>query len=212
MNEVWSDRAELYRNSDAHNEGPDLDVLVEWAYGAETALDVATGGGHVARRLRDREIQVVTCDPAPGMQPDVVCTAEELPFANASFDLVTCRVAAHHFTDVGAAVREMARVARFKVVLADTVFMGEQVERAEALRDPSHVRNYTDAEWRSFFEEAGLLVDEVRFTAKPMEKQAWLERTGCDGDVAARALELLGDRVREDWIVFDRIVLKGLKP
>ena len=45
-------------------------------------LDVATGGGHVARRLREQGAQVVTCDAAPGMQPDVIMTAEHLPFAD----------------------------------------------------------------------------------------------------------------------------------
>ena len=49
----WSERAQGYVDSDAHREGADLDLLVVWAAGAGTALDVATGGGHVARRLRE---------------------------------------------------------------------------------------------------------------------------------------------------------------
>src|SRR5581483_10799360 len=81
VSDVWSERAQLYRESAAHKEGPDLDLLVEWARGARTALDVATGGGHVARRLREEGIEVVTTDAAPGMQPDVVTRAEHLPFA-----------------------------------------------------------------------------------------------------------------------------------
>src|SRR5581483_7497590 len=80
VSDPWSDRAELYRTSSAHSEGPDLDQLVAWAAGARTALDVATGGGHVARRLREAGLEVVTADPAPGMRPDVICRAEELPF------------------------------------------------------------------------------------------------------------------------------------
>jgi SAM-dependent methyltransferase len=211
MTDAWSTRAELYADSDAHRDGPDLEIMVGWAFGAETALDVATGGGHVARRFRDIGIQVVTCDPAPGMRPDVVCTAEELPFADRSFDLVGCRVAAHHFTDVRRAVVEMARVARHHVLVSDTLFMGENVERAEKLRDPSHVRNYTEEEWRSFLSAAGLAVDDVRFTGKPMDRTAWLERTGCAGEEAELAIALLGDRVSGDSITFDRIVLKAGK-
>ena len=69
MTDVWSERAEAYRESDAHRQGRDLELFVEWAEGA-TALDVATGGGHVARRLREAGLEVVTIDPAPGMQPD----------------------------------------------------------------------------------------------------------------------------------------------
>ena len=162
MTDVWSERAEQYRTSDAHREGPDLDLIVEWAQGARTALDVATGGGHVARRLREAGLEVVSSDPAPGMQPDVVCRAEHLPFDDGSFDLVVTRVAAHHFDDVQQAVVEMARVASTAVLIVDNAFMGEDVEEAEKLRDPSHVRNYSEAEWRSFAEAAGLRVAEVR--------------------------------------------------
>ena len=159
MTDVWSDRAEQYRTSDAHREGPDLDLIVEWADGARTALDVATGGGHVARRLREAGLEVVSSDPAPGMQPDVVCRAEHLPFADDSFDVVVTRVAAHHFDDVQQAVIEMARVASTAALIVDNAFMGEDVEEAEKLRDPSHVRNYSEAEWRSFVEAAKLAVE-----------------------------------------------------
>ena len=107
MSDIWTARAQAYRVSDAHAEGEDLDQLVAWAAGARTALDVATGGGHVARRLREAGLEVVTCDPSPGMQPDVICHAEHLPFADGSFDVVTCRTAQHHFSDVRGAVREM---------------------------------------------------------------------------------------------------------
>ena len=133
----WSERAQLYRDSKAHSQGADLDLVVEWAAGSRTAIDVATGGGHVARRLREAGLQVVSCDPSPGMQPDVICFAEQLPFADSSFDLAVTRVAAHHFEDVAGAVRELARVASKRVVVVDNLFMGEAVEEAEKIRDPS---------------------------------------------------------------------------
>src|SRR5262249_59975770 len=85
--ERWSAHAQEYRESEAHRAGADLDLIVEWAEG-DTALDVATGGGHVARRLREVGFTVVTVDPAPGMQPDVISRAEHLPFADGSFDVV----------------------------------------------------------------------------------------------------------------------------
>ncbi len=210
MTDVWSERAEQYRTSEAHREGPDLDLLVEWATGARTALDVATGGGHVARRLREAGIQVVSCDPAPGMQPDVVCRAEHLPFDDGSFDVVATRVAAHHFADVAQAAREMARVASSAVLVVDNGFMGEDVEEAERLRDPSHVRNYGEADWRGFLETAGLRVEEVRFFEKPIELQPWLDRCGCEGEEAERVVELLGDRVREAHVVLDRIAVRSV--
>jgi SAM-dependent methyltransferase len=208
--DVWTDRAELYRQSEAHREGPDLDLIVEWAAGARTALDVATGGGHVARRLREAGVEVVSCDPAPGMRADVVCRAEDLPFADDSFDVVACRVAAHHFDDVQAAVREMARVSR-TVLVVDNLFHDEKFETAERLRDPTHVRNYTEPEWRGFFEEAGLRVDALELTRKPIEVEPWLARAGCAGEEAERVRKLLGDHIQDGWVSLPRIALKGVK-
>ena len=210
MTEAWSARAALYRASRAHSEGPDLDLLVEWAAGASTALDVATGGGHVARRLREAGLEVVTCDPAPGMAPDVVCFAESLPFPDRSFDLAVTRVAAHHFLDVSQAVVELARVSRSRVLVVDTMYQGESDEEAERLRDPSHVRNYTEREWRGLLEEAGAEVEEVRVLDVPIELEAWLDRTACTGENAARVSELLADRISDNQLAMRRIALRAV--
>jgi SAM-dependent methyltransferase len=211
VTDVWSERARLYVESDAHREGPDLDWIVEHAAGARTALDVATGGGHVARRLREAGLQVVTLDPAAGMKPDVIAPAEDMPFADASFEVVATRVAAHHFADVEAAVRELARVAADRVLVVDNAFMGEDVEEAERLRDPSHVRNYSEEEWRGFLERAGLAVEEVARFDKPIELEPWFERTGCVGADRERARELLRDRIEGDVVRFDRLALAARK-
>ncbi|RDI74783.1 Methyltransferase domain-containing protein [Gaiella occulta] len=211
MSDVWSGRARLYVDSDAHRGGADLEQIVAWAEGARSAVDVATGGGHVARRLREAGIDVVTCDPAPGMQPDVVCRAESLPFADGCVDVVACRTAAHHFADVRKAVSEMARVSADRVLIVDTVHMGDAVEEAEKLRDPSHVRNYTDAEWREIVREAGLGVDDARFYEHSMDFVAWLARTGCEGDDARRVAALLGDRVADGRLTLTKIAIKARK-
>jgi SAM-dependent methyltransferase len=211
MNSVWDERAEAYRTSEAHREGEDLDLLVEWARGAGTALDVATGGGHVARRLREAGLEVVSLDPAPGMQPDVVASAEKLPFDEDNFDVVTCRVAAHHFDDVPAAVREMARVSRDLVLVSDNLFAGEEAEEADRVRDPSHVRNYTGGEWRSFFADAGLDVEQVHTYVHPVLLGPWLERAGCTGEDAERVRELVAGRLEGDRVRLERICLKGRK-
>lgn len=211
MTSLWDERAQAYRESEAHREGPDLDLLVEWAEGARTALDVGSGGGHVARRLRGAGLQVVTVDPAPGMQADVLAPAEHLPFADGSFDVVACRVAAHHLTDVAAGLREMARVARDRVLVVDNLFMGEEAEVADLLRDPSHVRNYSEAEWRALFEGAGLGVEQMRRVDKRMRFGPWLERSGCSGADAERVRELLSVRIDGEEITLDRIALLGRK-
>lgn len=211
MSDVWSDRAEAYRQSPAHREGPDLDAIVEWSAGMATALDVATGGGHVARRLREAGLEVTTVDPAAGMEPDVVAPAEQLPFEDASFDLVVSRLGAHHFSDAGAATREMARVARGMVIVVDNTFGGDALEEAEHIRDPSHVRCLSAEEWRSLFEEVGLGIDDVRFLPQHVEIEPWLERAGCAGEDATRVRELVADRTEGGWVTLDRMALKGLK-
>ena len=197
---TWSDRAQAYRDSPTHREGPDLDLLVEWCEPEEgmKALDVATGGGHVARRLREGGATVVTLDPSPGMQADVVASAEHIPFADGSFDVVVSRIAPHHFTDVRAAVAEMERVSNRLVVIEDTLYSSDRHEQAEKLRDPTHVRNYTEDEWREFLTEAGLEVEQSERFEKTHPLEAWLARTGCEGEEAERVKELLADRMTED--------------
>ena len=210
MTDVWSERAEAYRQSEAHRQGRDLDLFAEWAAG-KTVLDAATGGGHVAARLREAGCQVVTCDSAPGMKPDVICQAEDLPFADSSFDVVTCRVAAHHFEDAAAAVREFARVSGGLVLVADNLFLGETGEEADRLRDPTHVRNYSEDEWRAFFEGAGLELEAFEREEKHIEVEPWLERAGCVGEEAARVKQLLADRIAEGRVRVDRGIFKAVK-
>ena len=129
----------------------------------------------------------MSCDPAPGMQPDVICRAEDLPFASGSFDVVACRVAAHHFENVQAAVAEMARVARDRVLVADNLYTGADAEKADRLRDPSHVRNYSESEWQALLGGARLEIEEVRVLEHQILFEAWLERAGCEGEGRARA-------------------------
>ena len=209
----WSERAQAYRESPLHREGEDLDLIVEWAEPgpARAALDVATGGGHVARRLREAGCLVVSCDPAPGMEPDVICRAEELPFADGSFEVVVTRIAAHHFEDVGAATREMARVSRELVLVEDTLYESEVVEEAERLHDPTHVRSYGEEEWRSFLAAAGLEVENVTLVEREQPLEAWLARTGCEGEDAERVRELLAHRIEGGVIRDAKILLKARK-
>ena len=207
MSDVWSERAELYRQSAAHSAGADLDLVVDWAAGCATAIDVAAGGGHVTRRLREAGLEVVSCDPSPGMQPDVICFAEDLPFANDSFELAATRVAAHHFADVAEATRELGRVASKRVIVVDNLAMGADSEEAERIRDPSHVRNYSEGEWRGFLADAGLVVEDVRTFDFPIEFEPWLERTACTGEEAERVRVLMAPRISDGLVALERIAL-----
>ena len=208
MTDVWSERAEAYRQSDAHREGRDLELFAEWAEG-ETGLDVATGGGHVARVLRDAGLEVVTIDPAPGMNPTVVSRAEEIPFADSSFDVVACRVAAHHFQDPVGALKEMARVSRRLVLVADNLYLGEDGEEADRLHDPTHVRNYSEEQWREMLDAAGLELEAFEREDKRIDFQGWLDRAETPEEDRARIEELLGDRIENGKLKLDRGIFKA---
>jgi SAM-dependent methyltransferase len=213
MTDVWSQRADAFRKSATHREGPDLDLVVEWCEPGDgvTVLDVATGGGHVARRLREEGCTVITVDPAPGMRPDVVSRAEEIPFADGSFDVVTCRIAAHHFEDVHAAVGEMARVTRRLVVIEDNVFVDERVEEAERLRDPTHVRCYSEEDWRQLLLDAGLEVQEIEHFERRPVVEDWLARVDTPPADARRVRDLLVDHIEDGALRLQSIVVKARK-
>jgi hypothetical protein len=211
MTDVWSQRAEAFRQSPTHREGPDLDLLVEWCEPGPgvKVLDVATGGGHVARRLREQGCTVVTVDPAPGMKADVVAPADHLPFEDGSFDVVTCRIAAHHFPVIDAAVTEMARVSNRLLVIEDNLFRGEHVEEAEKLRDPTHVRCYSEDEWKELVAGAGFEVEQVEHFDRRQSVDAWLERVDTPPAAAARIRELLADRIEDGMLAFESILLEA---
>jgi len=214
VSDVWSARAEAFCASEPHREGADLDLLVEWCEPAEgvKALDVATGGGHVARRLREAGCEVVTVDAAPGMKPDVVGRAEHLPFADGSFDVVVSRIAAHHFPDVEAAVAEMARVSEKLLVIDDLLFDGEDVEEAHRLRDPTHVRSHTEDEWRELVVANGFEVEQVEiFGERRLALEPWLERVEVPPDDRPRILELLGDAIDGETVRMPLVVLQARK-
>jgi SAM-dependent methyltransferase len=214
MSDVWSERAQAFRDSPTHRAGPDLDLVVEWCEPGPgvKALDVATGGGHVARRLKEAGCEsVVTVDPAPGMRPDVVGRAEHLPFADGSFDVVVTRIAPHHFEDIRAAVEEMARVSGRLLVVEDNLYVSDEAEEAERLRDPTHIRCYSEDEWKELVADAGFEVEQVQVFERRRDVDDWLARVETPPEDAERVRELLADRIRDDELTLPAIVLKARK-
>ncbi len=170
---------DAYVRSVGHATGSDLLRMIDLAAPQphERLLDLATGGGHVARVFAPLVATVVASDLTPEILGHAgtylhglgltnitmaIADAEAIPFPDASFDLVTCRIAPHHFPDPAAFVRESARVLRpgGRFVLVDsTVPDGEAgafFNSFETLRDPSHVRSLTVEEWLDLIAAAGL--------------------------------------------------------
>jgi SAM-dependent methyltransferase len=163
----------------------------------------------VARRLREEGSTVVTVEPAPGMRPDVDARAEELPVEDGSFDVVACRIAPHHFDDIRKAVAEMARVSQHLVVIEDNVFVDEQVEEAERLRDPTHVRCYSEEEWKDFLTDAGLEVEQIEPFERARSLEDWLDRVETPPQDAERVRELLRAHTVEGTLTLKAIVVKA---
>jgi SAM-dependent methyltransferase len=212
---MWSSRAEAYRSSTTHASDADLDTVVEMCnpHEGKRFLDVASGGGHVARRLREHGAEVVTLDPSPGMRADVLAPAEHIPFADGSFDCVVTRIAPHHFTSIGEALGEMARVSNRELVIEDTLYSSEEHEQAEKLRDPTHVRSYSEEEWRALLEDAGVEVERVEYFEKTHDTEEWLARCDCTGEDAVRVRALLRPVSSEDGRTWrdTKILIKGRK-
>lgn len=109
--------------------------------------------------------------------------AEALPFADAAFDVVITRYSAHHWHDVGQALREVRRVLRpgGMLIVMDVMSPGHPLrdvwlQTVEALRDTSHVRDYASGEWLAMIAEAGLIVDSVQTDRLTLEFSSWVTR------------------------------------
>jgi ubiquinone/menaquinone biosynthesis C-methylase UbiE len=223
--ERYSKYAQGYVTSQAHAKGYDLDLLVELAQPQLEwlVLDIATGGGHTALKFAPYVNKVVATDITPKMlkaaQEFVLgkgitnitfepADAEELPFENSSFDLVTCRIAPHHFPDCARFVREGARVLKPDGLLmvqdhvlpedgvsatakSEAEIAARYVDSFERLRDPSHNRAYNHEEWVGMFEAAGLSVEHTEEVIKRHTFLPWAERQGCTQEVITQLKKML---------------------
>lgn len=207
--------AAAYVTSPGHAGGEDLDRLVAWAraLAPDRALDVATGGGHtalalagVARHVTAYDVTEPMLGAARGLLRErgaraafVAGDVETLPFDDGSFDVVTCRIAAHHFASVAAAVREIRRVLHpggsflLQDILGhDDAEAAAFITEVERRRDPSHVRAYRAVEWKAFLRAAGLTTMDSTVVRKGRPWAEWTARTR----MAPPARQELDDFVR----------------
>jgi SAM-dependent methyltransferase len=228
VGDQFGPRAKAYVDSAVHASGQDLDALEALASAARPAhaIDLGCGGGHVAYRLAKHAGRVTATDLSADMLAAVRATAtdkgignietqqapaEKLPFADETFDFLGCRYSAHHWRHFGVGLREARRVLKpgASAVFIDAFAPGEplfdtHIQAVELLRDTSHVRDYTLAEWSAALETASLAVRSLRTWQLRMDYPVWIARmrTPDDNARAIRALQTAASaEVREHFAI-----------
>lgn len=200
VKKIFGENAEKYVASESHAKGDDLPLLVEWLHPQKewVALDIATGGGHVAKNIAPHVNCVFATDLTKPMLENtsthlkehfkniwfMIADAESLPFLDNTFDMATCRIAPHHFPNPDQFIREVYRVLKphGKFVLIDNVVpsdkkLGDFMNGFEKLRDESHVRCLSIHEWKSLFEGVGFMEIQSLNRKKKHDYPVWVQRT-----------------------------------
>src|SRR5438552_8788123 len=229
--------AERYVLSYDHSKGESLDRMLELVLAKPDwrVLDISTGGGHISLAFAPRVREVIATDitqemldaaerfvRGKGVRNITFAEADacDLPFGAAEFDLVTCRVAPHHFPDCARFTREMTRVLKpgGYVAMIDTVVpedraADEYINAFEKFRDPSHVRSFTANEWLKFFSDARLEIETAEVFRKARDFEAWAGLQTVSGERKAElrrklehappgVAEALGPETREGALFF----------
>jgi ubiquinone/menaquinone biosynthesis C-methylase UbiE len=215
VRQQYGAHADAYVTSQVHAKGASLARLVELTQPQPDwiVLDISTGGGHTALVFAPHVRKVVATDLTPEMLIAAekhardqgvmnieyrTADAEDLPFAEAEFDLVTNRIALHHYPDARRAIAEMARVLKPGGLLAlvDNVVPPDRqvagyINAFEKLRDPSHHWCYPTVRLEAYLTDAGLRVEHVESSDKEMEFQPWADRTGASAEKVEKLRALL---------------------
>jgi ubiquinone/menaquinone biosynthesis C-methylase UbiE len=220
--------AAAYLTSTVHAKGASLARLVELVAPKKDwiALDVATGAGHTAAVFAPHVAKVIASDLTPEMleqakklaaekslpnMETAIADAEALPFPDKSFDLVTCRIAPHHFPNIGKFLAEVHRVLKpgGTFALVDNVSPDEETTPGysaddlkaagaaynafEKLRDPSHGRALDTSEWLALMSKAGLQLVHREHAPKGMDFQSWVKTMNVPAETVPRLAAMLDE-------------------
>ncbi|MFA1818632.1 class I SAM-dependent methyltransferase [Virgibacillus oceani] len=196
---VFTKNRKAYVSSSTHRNSRDLTLLTEWLNPNSdmVALDIATGGGHTAKRLSPYVNRVIATDITKDMLENtaaylsgysnidyIIADAEHLPFLNHTFDIVTCRIAAHHFPNPDQFILEVKRVLKEKgkFLLIDNIAPANEkydlfINSLEKIRDYSHDRSLRINEWKKFFSENKLEILQEQKRKKTLPYEEWVNRT-----------------------------------
>ncbi|WP_325034788.1 class I SAM-dependent methyltransferase [Lentibacillus sp. Marseille-P4043] len=160
-------------------------------------LDIATGGGHVAKQLAKHVNEVIATDLTKEMLENTakhlkayqnisyaVADAENLPFHDSMFDIITCRIAAHHFPNPEKFISEVKRVLKpdGQFLFIDNIAPEDNAldqfnNTLEKMRDYSHVRSRLVSEWKKIFRDNDLTIMKEMTRKKTLPYKEWVRRT-----------------------------------
>jgi len=218
--------AQGYVDSQTHAKGYDLERLLVLAQPKSNwlALDIATGGGHTALKFAPHVEKVIATDITPKMLDAArqhitgqgitnvafePADAENLPFEDDIFNLVTCRIAPHHFPDCARFVRQAARVLNTgglflmqDQVLSEDTATAQYMDEFERTRDPSHHKAYNRSQWIAMFQAAGLIVEHSEEITKRHNLIRWVETQGHRPELVEELSQRLIDAPLKaaDWL------------
>lgn len=225
-------RAEAYVESAVHATGADLVRLGELARkaGARHGIDLGCGGGHVSYAIAPYLETVTAVDLSADMLTAVMEAAkdrgltniatlqspvEQLPSGSGQFDFLACRFTAHHWHDAEAGLRQAYRVltSGSKAVFIDVVspqlpLANTHLQAVELLRDTSHVRNYTIAEWSAMLGRAGFATEACQTSRLRMDFKVWTDRMNTPESLRA-AIRLLQQGAAADVSTYFEIEADG---
>ncbi|PMR87590.1 SAM-dependent methyltransferase [Xanthomonas arboricola pv. juglandis] len=220
----FGSQAHAYLHSDVHAQGAEFAELRAGLAGHRNGrlLDLGCGAGHVSFQLAPLMAEVVAYDLSADMIELVASTAagrgltqvrtvqgaaERLPFETGSMDAVVSRYSAHHWSDLGQALREVRRVLRpggiaafVDVVAPGLPLLDTHLQAIELLRDTSHVRDYSVAQWLQTLGDAGLQVQRHHCQRLQLDYLSWVDRMRTPEVLRAAIRALQGaavDEVRE---------------
>ena len=200
VNTQFGEQASAYLTSAVHAQGKEFTLLQQLLSHESNAtlLDLGCGAGHVSFHLAPLVKKVIAYDLSIDMLNVVqnaaqqkklnnieTCEgiAERLPFSDNSFDFVVSRYSAHHWQDLGLALREVRRVLKPKgiavfidVTAPEQPLLSTFLQTVEILRDTSHVRDYSVAEWLQQLGQSRLIVTQHHRQRLHLEFSSWVER------------------------------------
>lgn len=221
INRSFDTNADAYFKSSVHAQGADLESARRIVRGCPDpkVLDLGCGAGHLTYAIAPYAKKVTAYDLSPQMLQVVAAeaahrgfvnvetvqgSAHELPFEDSSYDAVVSRYSAHHWRHLPVALKEVHRILKpaGKLCFIDVAGGAEPLfdtylQTVEVLRDPSHVRDYTQQEWLAFCADAGFSAHIESCWRLPIEFSSWIARMSTPPS-RTHAIELVWNAAPEE--------------